>query len=369
MTRLRVLHVEAGRHLYGGALQVAMLIDGLAARGVHNILACPSDSAIAGVTAAGQVVTLPMRGEADVMLAWRLYRLIRATQPDVVHLHSRRGADLFGGLAARAAGVPAVLTRRVDNPEPASWARLKYRLYDRVITISEGIRDVLVREGVAPERLVCVRSAIDASRYAALACDGPAFRREFDLPDDGPVAGVIAQLIPRKGHHLLLAVLPQILRVQPRASFVLFGQGPQERALAQQCQDLGVSAHVRFAGFRTDLDRWLPCLDLVVHPAQMEGLGVALLQAAACARPVVAVRAGGMPEAVRDGINGLLVDPGDGAGLARAVTALLADPAQARRLGAAGQELVMREFAPDAMVDGNLAVYRALAGRPSGVPA
>jgi len=362
MTALRVMHVEAGRHLYGGALQVALLIDGLAARGVHNVLVCPEDSAIATVTAADRVVTLPMHGEIDVTLAWRLARLLRAQRPDLLHLHSRRGADLWGGIAARLAGVPSVLTRRVDNPEPRWLARAKYRLFDRVVVISRGIGDVLEREGVDAARMACVRSAIDTSRYAGRACDRAAFTRAFELPDDAPVGGVIAQLIPRKGHRLLIEAMPGILRAHPRLSFVFFGQGPQRQALERQCRELGLDEHVRFAGFRTDLEQWLPCLDLVVHPAQMEGLGIALLQAAACGRPVVAVRAGGMPEAVRDGETGVLVEAGDVAGLGAAVSGLLDEPARARRMGEAGAAMVAREFGVDAMVEGNLAVYRAVLG-------
>ncbi|MDN5872257.1 MAG: glycosyltransferase, partial [Nitrococcus sp.] len=122
-----------------------------------------------------------------------------------------------------------------------------------------------------------------------------------------------------------------------------------------------------FAGFRNDLPRVLPNLELVVHPARREGLGVALLQAAACGVPTVACRAGGIPEAVRDGENGLLVEPGDTGALASAVNRLLAEPALARRYGAAGRVLVQRAFSIEAMVRGNLAVYAKIsAGRRHG---
>jgi glycosyltransferase involved in cell wall biosynthesis len=115
-------------------------------------------------------------------------------------------------------------------------------------------------------------------------------------------------------------------------------------------------------GYRDDLPRLLACMDLVVHPATMEGLGVSLLQASAAGVPVVASRVGGIPEAVRDGVSGLLVPPADVAALADAVLALLADPDACRRMGAAGRDLVAREFSVARMVEGNLAVYRELLG-------
>src|SRR5262245_43605826 len=126
---MRILHLEAGRHLYGGAAQVRYLIDGLAGAGVENVLVCPEGSEIAAAPSSARVVPLPLRGDLDVGMLPRLAPVIRTAQPDVVHVHSRRGADVFGGIAARLAAVPAVLTRRVDSDEPAWLARLKYQPY------------------------------------------------------------------------------------------------------------------------------------------------------------------------------------------------------------------------------------------------
>ncbi|MDD3517439.1 MAG: glycosyltransferase family 4 protein [Chromatiales bacterium] len=358
---LTVLHVEAGQHLYGGARQVLYLIEGLRARGVRNVLACPAGSAIAmaATDVADRVAPLAMGGDTDLGLIRRLRRLMRAVRPDVVHLHSRRGADLLGGIAARLEGLPVVLSRRVDNPEPRAWVALKYRLYHRVITISEGIRQVLLGEGVPTHKLVCVRSAVDAAAFRH-ACDAAWFRNAFDLEENARVLAVIAQLIPRKGHRHLLAALPAILEREPRTRVLLFGQGPLRETLAREIGERGFDGQVRLAGFRDDLPRILPCLDLVVHPADMEGLGVSLMQAAAAGVPIVASRAGGIPEVVRDGDNGLLVPPGDPAALADAVIALLADPDRARAMGEAGHAFAARELSIDAMVEGNLAVYRVL---------
>jgi glycosyltransferase involved in cell wall biosynthesis len=106
--------------------------------------------------------------------------------------------------------------------------------------------------------------------------------------------------------------------------------------------------------------RIIPALDLLVHPAFMEGLGVVLLQAAACGLPIVAGRAGGIPEIVRHGENGLLVEPGDVAGLAAALNALLADAGLRQRYGSAGRAIVERDFSIAAMVAGNRQVYASL---------
>lgn len=357
---MKVLHVEAGLHLYGGARQVLYLLEGLARRGVANVLVCATGSEIARQAAPyAEVVTLPMRGDADIALIGRLRRVIRRHGPDLVHLHSRRGADVLGGIAARLAGVPCVLSRRVDNPESRPWVALKYRLYGHVITISEGIREVLLGEGLAPDRVSCVHSAVDPGPWQR-PCDRGAFVHEFGLPGDGPVAAMIAQFIPRKGHRFLLAALPGVLDRHPGLQLLLFGRGPLvpevEAAIAAQ----GLSGNVRLAGFRDDLARWMGCLDLVVHPAEMEGLGVSLLQAAAAGVPIIASRAGGMPEVVEDRVNGLLVEPGDVPGLTGAMQRLLGDGGLRAEMGRQGRARIDAEFSPEVMVEGNLEVYRRL---------
>ena len=114
---MRILHLEAGRRLYGGGRQVLYLLEGLARRGVENLLVCEAEAGIATEARPfAQVLPLPL-SDLRPDLLWRLWRLLRRTRPDLVHLHSRR-ADLQAALAARLCGIPCLITRRVDNPEP-----------------------------------------------------------------------------------------------------------------------------------------------------------------------------------------------------------------------------------------------------------
>lgn len=357
---MKVLHVESGRHLYGGAFQAVTLMRGLTARGIECQLVCRVGAAIAaaGRPHASRVHELAMKGDLDVRTLFRLRALIRSERPDVVHLHSRFGTEIWGALAARAERVAVVHSRRVDNTEPKAWVRIKYRLYDQVVAISEGIRQVLLAEGLAPDHVVCVHSAVETDRYVPDRSAAPAFRAEFGLADTDPVIAIVAQFIPRKGHRTLIDALPRILAEVPRTRVIFFGQGPQEEPMKALVAERGLTDVVRFAGFRNDLPRIVPCLDLVVHPAATEGLGVALLQAASCGVPIVASGVGGIPEVVRDGVTGLLVQPGDVPGLADAVLALLADPARRAACGRAARQHVLDHFSADAMVEGNLAVYR-----------
>ena len=352
-------------NLYGGALQVHYLLRGLAEpEGIRNVLVCPRGSAIA--EAAGENVaalyTVPMKGDLDLLFGTRLARILKKEEPDILHLHSRRGADIMGGITARLTGTPCVLTRRVDNPENRSWAKVKYRMYQKIITISEGIREVLISSGVPPGNITCVHSAVDASRYSS-PCDATWFREEFGIRENEMACGVVAQFIERKGHKYLLEAIPAITSESPNVRFLLFGKGPLEGKLKAMCLDLGISNRVIFAGFREDLERVMGCLDLLVHPALMEGLGVSLLQAASAGVPIVGTRVGGIPEIVKDSVNGHLVPPGDVPALVSAVTRLLSDRDLGRDLGKAGRKIAGEEYSISSMVEGNLEVYREVTKR------
>ena len=130
-------------------------------------------------------------------------------------------------------GRPCIVSRRVDNPEPRWLVAVKYRLYDRVITISECIRQVLIAEGLDAQKVTCVRSAVDPSPYLT-AVDRSAMCREFHLPADALIAGMVAQLIPRKGHRYLLAALPALRAQFPSLRVLLFGRGPLESVLRSE---------------------------------------------------------------------------------------------------------------------------------------
>jgi glycosyltransferase involved in cell wall biosynthesis len=357
---MKVLHVEGGRNLYGGAQQVLYLLQGLAKRGLDNALACPAGSEIADAAAPfAEVHPMRMRGDPDIGIIPRLRRCIRLCRPDLVHLHSRIGADVMGGIASRLERVPVVHSRRVDNPESRLAVALKYRLHDRVIAISEGIGRVLLAEGLPKDKLRVVRSAVDVERFDR-ACDRAKVLAALGVPPHARLVGVIAQLIPRKGHRFLIEVLPPLIAEYPELHVLFFGKGAEERDLTRRIADAGLQDRVRLAGFRDDLPDVLPCLDLLVHPALMEGLGVSLLQAASAGVPIVASDAGGIPEAVRYGLNGILVPPGNAAALGAAIARLLRHPDLAQRMGRAGRVLMRNEFSIDAMVEGNLAVYREL---------
>ncbi len=355
---LKTVHVETGRHFYGGAQQVVWLLEGLSAAGVACQLVCPPDSDIqaAAVNAGLDVQPIPCAGDLDIRFAWRLRRFLRLSRPDLVHCHSRRGADFLGGWAASSAGIPAILSRRVDNPESASIAALRYRPFQRVIAVSNNIASVLQRNGLDDERLQVIRDAVDVT------CVDPepaadVLQTLFGINENHFAIAVVAQLIRRKGHRFLFDVLPGLCLKHPQMKVVIFGVGPEEEHLRALVRKLGLSGAVIFAGFRLDLDQYLAAFDLLVHPAEQEGLGVAMLKGAAAGLPVIAFDVAGAKEAVGHGKTGALIPVGDLESLQKAIELMIDEPEMRRNLGDAGRQRMQEEFSVTTMVEGHINLY------------
>ena len=358
---MKIVHVETGRHFYGGAQQVIWLINGLAAQGIENLLVCPPDSAIDKVarSASIPVHNLDCAGDHDLQFAWQLRKLARKERPDVVHCHSRRGADFLGGQALALTGVPAVLSRRVDHVESRILAKWRYRPFRRVIAISDHIADVLKDSGLDPERLVTIRSAVDTDSINATP-DCHAFRTEFEIDKDDFVIAMIAQFIPRKGHRFLFDVIPNFRDGYPNIKVLLFGSGPLEAELRALATMMNLYGTLQFAGFREDLDDYLACIDLLIHPAVREGLGVAMLKAAAACVPVLAFDTAGSQEAVVHGKTGVLVSSEDVATMQKAIALLIDETEMRLEFGKAGRQRMKDDFSVDRMVERHIELYASV---------
>lgn len=357
---MKILHIETGRHFYGGAQQVIYLLNGLRLRDVDNVLACPPGTEVdrRAREAGAKVYNIGFAGDLDLSLTWWLVKIMGWEKPDVVHCHSRRGGDFLGGMAAALARLPAAVSRRVDHPEAQWIAKLRYRPFRKVIAISENVAAVLRENGVDEQRLTIIRSAVDVERFR----EPPARKellKEYGLNDGHFIIASVGQLIPRKGHRYLLEAMASLSKRMPRARLLVFGQGNLEAELAEQASRLGLDDVVQFAGFREDLDRYMGAFDLVVHPALREGLGVSMLKAAAAGVAVVAFDVAGSREAVIHGRTGILVPPKDITALEQAILTLAENRTFRETCGRAARNRMREEFSIEAMVDRHMDLYRS----------
>lgn len=361
---MNIVHIETGRNWLGGPAQVLYIMKGMRDRGHSVCLVCPTDSALGQRAADAGLEThfIPFSGDVDPRLFTACLSSIRSFNADVVHLHSRRGADTWGALAARAAGRPVVLSRRVDYPlRDSALVRWRYtRWYDHIIAISEAIRQVLIQGGIRPDHVTTVHSSVDIHQFRPNPEAAAVARAEMGVPPGAPLFGIVAHMIRRKGHDVLFQAVARLSGTAPDMRVAIFGKGEEEQRLRELARTLDIEKHLLWRGFNEQLHTVLPGIDCLVHPARLEGLGVAILQALACGKPVIACPVGGIPEAVRPPLDGWLTPVDDDAALADAMAEMMADPEAAAEKGRAGRALMERSFSVDAMVEGNIAVYRGV---------
>ena len=180
---------------------------------------------------------------------------------------------------------------------------------------------------------------------------------KLGVPSGAPVVGNVAQLVHHKDHATLFRAAAIVLAQRPECRFVICGDGPLRQDLESLAGSLGISDRVIFAGFRADLDALIPCFDIFCLSSHLEGLGTSVLDAMCFSRPVVATRAGGIPDAVIEGETGRLATPRDSAGLAQALIETLGSDSNRARYGAAGRERFVKEFTSAAMTEATLREY------------
>lgn len=315
-----------------------------------------------------RVVTLNGRGAWDVRVLFRLFQLTRQERPEI--LHAFLGfANLAASLIGRLLGVPVVIWSYRDVEvwkTKAHWLvdRLAVRWADAITCCSDAVRQfVLARmNGQAPE-FSTIYNGVDLEMFNRPRA---ASRAELNLREGGFVIGTVSRLDePKKGLAVMLRALANLAGRDglPSWQWLLVGDGPARDRLRSLATELGLQGQVMFAGMRDDVASVLPMMDIFVCPSLYEGFGIAIVEAMAAGRPVVASAVGGIPEIVVHEDTGLLVPPGDAAALAGALATLLTHPRQARAMGARGRARVRERFSIETAVQQHQQLYESLRKR------
>ncbi len=302
---------------------------------------------------------------------WDLYKLaglvhvLRRRPVHILHTHLF-GSNTWGRILGALAGVPVIIAHEHWSSKASREVvvdRLLYRLGDAIIVPSEASkRLVMAREHLPAAALHVVYNGVDPAPFAG-GEGRAAIREEWGVPPDVVLAGCVGRLSADKGgQDVLLEAVARLRATHPALRLVYVGEGPLRAGLEAQAAARGLDSAVLFVGQRRDVPRLLRALDVFILPSLREAFPIAVLEAMAAARPVIATDVGGVPEVVQAGETGLLVPPNDVAALTEALGRLVTDPGLAARLGRAGQARVHAEFTIDRMVDRVEALYTALAG-------
>jgi glycosyltransferase involved in cell wall biosynthesis len=278
----------------------------------------------------GIVVEHLGRSRFDPRILTDLVALARRRRAAILHVHGYAAAD-FGRLAARLSGCALVLHEHFADPRMPSYQRLAdcllAPLTDAAIAVSRSTLDFLVRERhVAADRIRLIWNGAPLDEFAPVSAERAAcVRAELGLPLGSPVVGAIGRLNAQKGHTYLVRAAPSIAAVVPEVRFLVVGDGDLLESLRSEAAGLGVLDRFVFAGHRTDVPAILGAIDVLAIPSLYEGTPLALFEAMASAKAIVATHVDGCKEILVDGLTALLVPPCDPIALAAALVRVLED--------------------------------------------
>ena len=361
---MKILHINTERTWRGGEQQTLNLLTGLSQRRITCHLICQAGSPMEerAVRAGMEVFPIPMRGEIDLAASFQIRKLISDFKYNIIHAHTSHAHTLAFWASIRT-GVIRLVTRRVDFTIfrnrflPLNGIKYRY-MADYYIAISEKIKDVMVKDGIAADRIFVVYSGINPDRFCQSS--GDHLIPEFHLRTSQPVIINVAHMAEHKGQQYLVRAIPHVLKQIPDARFFIIGEGELRADLQALSASLGISRALTFTGFRKDVGAFYNIADLFVMSSVQEGLGTAMVDALALGKPVVAANAGGIPEIIKDGETGCLVDAANPQALAQGIIRMLTNKDQAQRMALRGRAVVKEQFSIDAMVENNLAVYHQL---------
>lgn len=348
--RIHILFVVNGLAI-GGAEKKLLDLAGRLNPDAYRITVCsigqggPLESAFRGLGV--EVLVIEKKSRADLSMIRKVARLIRERDVDLVQT-TLWLADVVGAFAARlAGGVPVISWETVTHGENdiLRTGRRHVILYTiamkrvrKIVAVSDEIKQTLIeRRGVPASKIETIHYGVDLDRFNA-STGNVTVRRELGIPSTHLVIGSVARMEPYKGVAYLQQAAVRLCGEFPDLSFVFAGDGSLRAGLEEDVRRSGLAGRIRFLGFRDDVQSIMQAFDVFVLPSITEGLPNVILEAMASAKPVIATRVGGVPEAVIPGQTGLLVPSADAGALADAVRELIMNPSAVERMGRAGRK-------------------------------
>ena len=380
---VKVLRVIARLNVGGPAIHVINLTRGLDATRFESTLVTGTENPgegsmldLALEQGVKPVVIPEIVGQAtlkprDLKALIALYRLMRRERPQVVHTHAAK-PGVLGRVAARLAGVPVVVHTfhgHILHGYYGPWMswllrrmeRMLAHLSDRIIAVSEQVKQDLVRYGVAPPEKICVIPlGLELDPFLDGDVHRGALRRELGVPSDVPLVGIVGRIFPIKNHRLFLGAAALVAAKEPGARFVVVGDGTLRADMEALARELDIGERTIFTGWRRDLPKVYADLDVLVVSSDNEGTPVSAIEAMASGCPVVATRVGGLPDLIEDAEVGHLVAPRDAEAMAGAILGLLGDGDRARRMGQSARRRVQDRYRAERLCGDIEALYTEL---------
>ncbi|MDI6605627.1 MAG: glycosyltransferase family 4 protein [Candidatus Omnitrophota bacterium] len=364
---MNILYITNHLNTGGITSYVLRLGSALKANG-HNIYVASSGGELLPEFIAGGLIyiRIPIKTKCEVspkiiFSLFKLLPLLKNKEIELIHCNSRT-TQVLGHLLSKYGGIPYISTchgffkKRLSRMILPCWGK-------RVIAISLEVRAHLLNDFKAEEtKIRVINHGVDMGKFrSSPAQDSRRAKEKFGL-GDWPVVGNIGRLSDVKGQEYLIRAMKKVLQELPRAQLLIIGEGRMKQQLLGLVNSLGISGNVYLFPSAKEMQEALSAMDLFVMPSLKEGLGLALMEAMAAGKAIVASGVGGIKTLIKDGFNGLLVPPKDVDGLTAAILRLLGDPEESRRLGENARDFIEKNFSLAKMVSETEKVYLECVG-------
>ncbi len=387
-----VVHIATGGNAVGGVAQhVCGLAPKLEARGFKVILVFLGEGATPEEARKQhlRVETVPKRRRADPFTLLQLSRLLKRLSPQLVHTHNLT-SNFYGRIAARRAQVPHLITTvhgfmgdllQYDKSGSLGnrflfWhTRFTNKSIDKLVAVSERIKDWLLSTGLPPDRISVIRCGLDLRNIKSCREARRTARAQLGLTEEAWVIGNVARMDPVKNQVLLVEACLPLLRKDHNVKLAIIGEGPERSAIEVKVRAAQIEEQVLLPGLISNARCLMPAFDVLAISSRMEGIPLAMLEAMAASVPVVAAEVGSVSEVIEESVSGLLVPPGNSQLLTQAITKLYTDKLLSQRLGAAGRKAIEEKYDVEVTADLMAEVYREVlgakrqTGSPFGLPA
>lgn len=306
------------------------------------------------------------RSRLDLSCIMEIAKATKTMQIDLIHTHGFK-ADVYGWITARMTSIPIISTQHGwthKNRLIRVWENISLyflKSMNKVIGVSPQIVEELHRDGISLSKLVWVPNGVVVpTRFHSSSI---VFKKEFGLNSNTWTIGMIGRLSIEKGHGILFEAIKKVHSQCPNIQVFIIGEGPLKEKLKYQVHEMGLDSIVQFLGFRSDIDRLYPMLDIIVSSSIREGFPLTILEAMAYGKSVVATKVGGVGELIQHGKTGLLVEPEDVRALANAIQFLIRHPSKAQAMGSHARRFVQENYSVERMCNGYQRIYEEFISR------
>ena len=363
MSSFKVLHIDTEKGWRGGQQQAVYLFEKMVRNGLDSAMICKKGYELEEYCVKNNLphFALKVSGEIDLIAAHKIAGLCRKHGFNILHLHTAHAMGI--GLLAKMFLPSLILigVRRVDfHIKKNYFSRIKYfsPKMDRIVCISNGIRKVLEEDGVSKSKLVTIHSGVDLNKFDNVSLPED-FRKNLNIPENNIVIGTVAAFVGHKDYPNFVSAAEKVLKKRDNVTFVAVGEGHLKKDMELIINSKNLQNNVIFTGFRKDVGSFLKLFDIFVMASKLEGLGTSILDAQAQGLPVVATNTGGIPEAVQNGVNGVLVEKQNSDALAQGLITLIDSPDLRKKYGEKAIE-TSKQFSRDNTYKKNLGLYDKL---------